>query len=153
MQIKKDSWHWKYIAKRWDRYPASLCSYFWKIVLNILAWIGGSVLLSIVAAFVLSIVSFPLWQFFLDFGEFNVAALFLASGLYTAALFLIPFKYRIYLYETGQLTRKIKPRRVRVPEREPGLFSQFIHAQHRKVCPLLEYEAYSNQTPRDGYIW
>lgn len=142
MKIKRDQWHWKYIAERWDRYPVSFCSYFRKIVVSIfimlLAGIVGSAAVGVAA----SVALFPIWQFFLDLGIWNTAMFVFSTSLYVMAAIFIPYKYRIYLYETGELERKPRPVRIKIakPKKEPGLVRQYLTAQHRKICPLLDYE-------------
>ena len=76
-------------------------------------------------------VLFPIWQWFLNYTpEMQVGVMILWSVIGVAVF----AKYRIYLYDTGVLKRKTRV------YKEPGLVSQYLHAKHRKVCPLLDYK-------------
>ena len=135
MKIKQDSWHYKWIAKRWDVKPKALCWYFWKLILSIVLFTGMSVILAIGGTFLLVGLTIPFWQWF--FPEFSDAlASFLSFLMWLSIGGFFSYQYRQYLYDFGRLTRKI-----RVPT-EPGIVSQYIHTKHRKVCPLLKYEGY-----------
>ena len=131
MIIKGSSWHYKYIAHRWDSDPNGLCWYFWKIIISMLliaAISTGGVLLALGAVW---FVLFPIWQWFFDYTpkmQAGVALLWFVIGVAVAA------RYRMYLYDTDVLQRKKKV------YKEPGLVSQYLHAKHRKVCPRLKYK-------------
>lgn len=131
MKIYTDSWHYKYVASKWTTNPEALCWYFWKIVLTMLVFTALGIGACVVAIAALFFLTFPLWQWFFDYDLDMMVGVFLLWFFVGAVVFA---KYRIYLYDSGQLKRKVKV------YKEPGLVSEYLHAKHRKVCPLLTYE-------------
>lgn len=133
MKIDMNSWHYRWFARKWGDLPRSLCWYFWKVVLNVIGRAGG---LTLGAAFLLLaayIVFLPLWQWFLPApsGVWFVSLLaWVVIGIW------VPKEYREYLYDSDQLTKKIARAK---PQKPPSLLVSYMTAQHRKVCPLLEY--------------
>lgn len=131
MKIKMSSWHYKWIANRWDEEPQSLCWYFWKIVISIFLMFCGAVTIAVTVPFIISIITIPFWSWF--FPGFYIATAFsvLSFLIWVAAGITASYMYRTYLYESGLLIRSLP--------KEPGLVAQYLHAKHRKICPLLDY--------------
>lgn len=131
MQIKKDTWHYRWIAHMWDEKPKALCWYCQKLIISIFIWIGAAILAVIAGSFIGWVLTIPFWQwFFPNFGDGLLSVLSLIGWLAIGAL--ASYQYRQYLYDFGELTRSAP--------KEPGVVSQYVHAKHRKICPLLEYE-------------
>lgn len=135
MKIRKDSWHYKYVAKKWDRYPKALCWYFWKVMLSLFLyfWIAMAALGGI--AITLFILATPIWVWFQ--GSEGLFFPIVSSAMWIGIGAISLNGVRKWEYESGRLERK--PPKVK-EEKDPGLLSQYIHSVHRKVCPLLEYE-------------
>lgn len=132
MIIDKYSWHYRWCAKHWDSDPKALCWYFWKIVITIIGMFVYGVFMFLLGTLVTVLLTIPFWQWFVNGIDmvFSVLAFLIWFGIGVTANRI----YRTYLYDTGQIKRKEKP------YREPSLISQYLDAQHRKVCPLLEYK-------------
>lgn len=130
MKIKTDSWHYKYIAKRWDQKPKALCWYFWKLIISVFAGAILGIIATGVAIGALTILTYPIWQIWLwDSTVIPLSLIFWGViGICSSCL------YRQWLYETGQIKRKIRE------YKEPGIVAKYMSAKHRKVCPLLNYE-------------
>ncbi len=133
MKISKDVWHYKWVASKWDYRPSALCWYFWKLVLTMIWWTVIGVLGTLLGMFAIVVLTIPFWQWLIpDFGDLVMSVV--SALMWIAIGSVILYHYREYLYESGQLKQKIRP------YKEPGIVSQYIHAKHRKICPLLEYE-------------
>lgn len=132
MEIRGSSWHYKYVAKRWTHDPKALCWYFWKIVLSIFLMAVLGVLSVVVGIGAIIAILFPIWVWF--FPHYPVDTPTVATILWLFIGGFSSYTYRQNLYETGRLKRKVKV------HKEPGLMSQYLHAKHRKICPLLEYK-------------
>ena len=132
MIIDRNSWHYRWFAERWDHRPRSLCWYFWKVVISILAGVAYVILCTMLAALVTFILSVPFSQWFLNDIPIglSVISFLMWFGIGVAANRI----YRNYLYDTGQLKRKEKV------YKEPSLITAYLDAKHRKICPLLEYK-------------
>lgn len=132
MIIRSESWHYKWIASKWDYRPASLCWYFWKVVLSIILQSLAGVAIFILGCLIIVMLTSPFWQWFVNGIPLEVSIL--AFLTWFAIGVTMNRVYRRYLYDSKQLKRK------RPVYKEPSLVSQYLHAQHRKICPLLEYE-------------
>ncbi len=130
MKIKYDSWHYKWIAKRWDEYPKALCWYFWKIVISIflIAVIGVATILAAVG--ILIAIFYPIWQFW----HYESGVWLISMCVWGLISGFSLYWHRQWLYSSGKLVKKRKV------YKEPGLTQQYMSAAHRKVCPLLDYE-------------
>ena len=133
MKISKDVWHYRWVASKWDYRPLALCWYFWKLVLTMIWWAMAGVFGAAVVSAALWFLTIPFWQWFFPNFSDLMASIFSAT-MWIAIGSVILYHYREYLHDSGQLKHKIRP------YKEPGIVSQYIHAKHRKICPLLEYE-------------
>ena len=125
MKLSRDSWHYRYL--NWlDFYDHcnkySLCVYFWKVVGGILILPVG-IALAVGAAWVLTM---PLWWWFFDI---ELAPVIIAGVIDVGLLSLAWHEYRKDLRAEGK-----------IPYKEPSLAAQWVHAKHRKICPLLDLE-------------
>lgn len=129
LTINRNSWHYKYFGRQWDRNPRSLCWYFWKVVLTIFWNIIQITFAAIFSLMVLYVLVLPLVQLWHSYDGGAYAAAFILWAL--IGWFAI-YNYRDYLYYSGKLARpQPKP---------PGIVAEYVHAKHHKICPLLKYE-------------
>lgn len=133
MKLRKNSWHYKWIASKWDERPQALCWYFWKLVLTMIWWAMVGAFGAALASGALWFLTIPFWQWFFPDWSDTVASIF-SLMIWVAIGSVILYHYREYLYYTDQLKQKIRP------YKEPGIVNQYLHAKHRKICPLLDYE-------------
>ena len=129
MKINRDSWHFRYIASKWDNYPKALCWYFWKVVLNTIGWVIWGIGMSLMGILVLVVMATPV----LGWWGVPMVVSLLSAVLWIALYIACQYHYRKYLHHVGKIIRPIKP------YKEPSLAVQWLDAKHRKVCPLLQY--------------
>ena len=127
MKIYTDSWHYRFIAKHWIDYPNTLCWCFWKVVLCMVLWLITALF---VAAMVISIVGYPVWQIWM----YDPVLMVLSILAWLVIGWVLLYVARQRAYETGRVS-KPEPK----PYKEPGLVRQYVRAAHRKVCPVLDY--------------
>jgi hypothetical protein len=102
-------------------------------MISMALYLGAGLLLTICGLFVLVTLTIPFWQwFFPEFGD-GLASILSFLGWFAIGIFC-SYQYRQYLYYSGGLTRKMPV------HKEQGIVSLYIHAKHRKICPLLTYE-------------
>lgn len=128
MKIRTSSWHYRHIASTWEELPQALCWYFWKVVLTMLAMAAIGILMTTIVVFIVVMLTFPIWQFFINYEpQFQ----FSSGGIWLLVGGIILYNVRQWEYDTLRLKH---------PEpKPPGLVSSYIHAKHRKICPLLDY--------------
>ena len=128
MKISTDSWHYRLIDVLDFDHPDNLCAYFWKVV-------GSALAIPLFTAFILGgivIVLMPLWWWLLAKPVALVAVIVIGAGEIVGL--------------TAMLREAVQERHseeIRAGERErptPSLFSEWISAKHRKICPLIDYE-------------
>lgn len=130
MNIDQTSVLWIYMVSGWKVQPKGLCWFFWKVVLHSIFLVVTTVGAVWVGFIVLALLTFPIWQFFTDWHwQAWGSSMFLWSVI-GVCLFIA---HREWRYVTGDMERPVKV------YREPGLLSQWMTAQHLKVCPRMEY--------------
>jgi len=130
MEVRRDSWHYHWIASKWNNYPKALCWYFWKIMFSVVLWAFGFFVLTVCALFLLRILILPFSHWF-GYFEYTMVDQVIAFVMWAGIGGFVSYQYRDWLVYDGVL-----PERVRKP---PGLVVQWLDAKHRKVCPLIEY--------------
>ena len=133
MQISRKSWHYRVIKILGFKHPDNLCAYCWKTIWAI--FFGACSL--IMVAFVLGM---PLWYWLGADIPFALAVFVgvlescaVLAGIYWA------IEYAGWWEKLGRLFPEYTPKPPKL-KKPPGLFRQWISAQHRKVCPLLDFE-------------
>ena len=121
MNINTDSWHYKYRGIREFQEPDNLCQYVRQMVYI-------TVLIPLMALTLLAgtwMLTAPLWQFI-----FNASpALVFISGV--TDIIILSVLWKTYRDANPELFKNKKPK---------GIIGVYIEAQHRKICPLIEYD-------------
>jgi len=133
MNISKKSWHYR-ILNFLDFIGSheSLCKYFWKVVVVL-------VIAPPLALIFLLVVTIPLhWSFDPNPGAIAVAILVGSIEIFILALALTSIIQDRYRDERWAGTRPY-PTETPYVRKEPSLFRAWITAQHRKVCPLIDF--------------
>ncbi len=128
MNVYCDSWHYRWIARRWDTLPANLCWYFWKLIFTMIGRLAQAAIIVLIVVIGFVVLVIPI------FVAAPMPVAFLASAIWLIIGASALYHYRQHLYRIGRLTRKSKE------YKEPNLLSEYIHAKHRKICPLIDYK-------------
>ena len=128
MKVSTDSWHYRLIDVFGFNHPDNLCAYFWKAV-------GSALAIPLFTVFVLggiAVALMPLWWW-------------LAAN--PASLALVIFIGTVEIIGLTAILRNVVQERhseeIYAGNRErptPSLFSEWLSAKHRKICPLLDFE-------------
>jgi len=135
MKIDTGSWHYRFHIWAWGYVPRSLCPYVDRLVLGLLL----SPLIAVYHA-----LSWDAQRVFviasISVGAGLVNYLFLQKWyIAVLAAAIVPLWFLFFWLVDRYTSDSHEEPRPRRPK-EPGLLKSWIHAKHRKICPLLEFE-------------
>ena len=131
MKVNKKSFIYKMVNDFTPMQPAdNLCHFFWQVVVAPL-WL---LFLTVFASFILFLMSLPFFYAFVG----------VDSGFITAGVFIDVFILFIVLKEARKgnlpLYDFLYIVIFEVPEKKPNIFTEYIKAVHKKICPFIEYK-------------
>ena len=135
MIISESSWHYRLIDHMdWD-HPCSLCAYFWKTVLAMIAAPARAILMIFVVAIMAVMATSPFWWWNTDSSSWFI----IATAFAILEIGLLIHILRVLVIERHDEERS-KGERSYKKEKQPSLLSAWISAKHRKICPFLKFE-------------
>ncbi len=133
MIVSKNSWHYRMLSyfpweiQAWRTY--SLCKYFWLVVWTFVFCIVCLPLMAVFAvagtAFFLWVALYPILQIWFP-GSVPVAVL--SAAVDTTILVWLWCEYRKEYVKQDMCSETAT------------LVAEYVHAKHRKVCPILQFE-------------
>ena len=137
MQISRNSWHYRLINFLDFDHPDNLCAYCWKTIWAIV--FSAFALMAMVFVFGL-----PLWYWL--GADIPLVVAIIVGGLELIGVLVCIYyaiEYAGWWAKLGRQLDRLLPEytpKPPKPKKPPGLFRSWISAQHRKVCPLLDFE-------------
>lgn len=134
MNVNRSVWHFRLLnmLDMLSEGPETLCKYFWKVVF-------AATVTPVLTLGALWVATLPLWWSFVGSNALVGFAIIVAM-LDIAALSLVLINMILLRHDNEIMagTREAPVKKVKVPK-TPSLFSQWLKAKHRQVCPIIEF--------------